>query len=151
MESSNGEENVRELQLFSAGGLKLAIFADEIAAITEWKEPVPLPNAPPAILGVVSVQGRMLTVIDPPVLFKEAEKSSPGHLIALRGDEQLALAVGSLEGQLNISSENIRKPENGINALLGTVDQDNEQVYLIDVTKLFSSAIQGRERRRRHL
>src|SRR3990172_2167472 len=142
-ESSNGEESVLKLQLLRAGSLRLAVIADEIAAITEWMDPVPLPNAPPAILGVASVQGRMLTVIDPLVLFKEEQKSSPAHIVALRGDEQLALAVGSIEAQLKFNLEDIQKPENTSNAVMGTLVHDSEQTYLIDVTQLFALSIRS--------
>ena len=39
--------------------------AAKVAGITERKVPAQLPFAPPAVLGVVGFQGRMVTVVDP--------------------------------------------------------------------------------------
>jgi chemotaxis signal transduction protein len=82
---------VRKLQLFRAGPLTFGIFTDEIAATIAWREPTPLPLAPKSVLGVVSVQGRMLTVLDSRVLSGAEASSSdsslypPAHIIALEG------------------------------------------------------------------
>src|SRR5882762_942719 len=87
---------VRNLQLFRAGRFHFGIFADDIAAIVAWREPTPLPHAAKSVLGVVSVQGRMLTVLDLATLTGHEASSSDAaaqHLIALRGDEQLAVAI----------------------------------------------------------
>jgi chemotaxis signal transduction protein len=79
-----------------AGSLVLGIFEDEIATIAEWRRPTPLPHSPPAVLGVVSIQGRMLTALDPLNLFGQTTIRllfPPGLLVALRGDEQIAMAI----------------------------------------------------------
>ena len=148
---NNGEQNICDIQLFSAGLLKFAVFAEEVAGVTEWKDPVPLPLAPPAILGIVAIRGRMLTVIDPRVLFKESGKTSPRHIIGLKGEEQLALAAERIEGQIKIHPEKIQKPEKTVIAVLGTVEHDGDTIRLLDISQLFASSIQGRERRRRQL
>src|SRR5688500_16582482 len=99
LDGANSEPVVRSLQLLQAGSFRFGIFADDISAIAEWREPTPLPHAPNSVRGVVSIQGRMLTVIDLtrlPGCEAASTDSSARHLIALRGDEQLALACDEL-------------------------------------------------------
>ncbi|MGH9901668.1 MAG: chemotaxis protein CheW, partial [Pyrinomonadaceae bacterium] len=59
------ERERRELLVMQAGGRLFAVFADEAGGVTEASAPTPLPQAPAAVLGVVSVRGKMLTVLDP--------------------------------------------------------------------------------------
>ena len=142
-------ESSRTLQVFSRRGVRFALFTDEIATIAEWRRPTPLPNATPAVAGVVSIQGRMLTVLDPAILLDEPddESGSPTFLAALRGDEQLALIIDAKEGPLAIHLERQDKQANG--ATQGFIKHQEELIRVLDVKKLFALAIRGRERRQR--
>src|SRR5687767_13082952 len=64
LDLSEGEASTRKLRLFTRGSVQFAISENEIAAIEKWRAPAPLPNAPDSVLGVVGIQGRMLTVLD---------------------------------------------------------------------------------------
>jgi chemotaxis signal transduction protein len=147
-DSASGE-NRPLLQIFRRGNARFALLTDEIAAIAEWRQPTPLPQAPPAVLGVVSVQGRMLTVLDPAILLEEpADGNSTTNLIvALRGDEQLALLVDekgeTVPTELGLQSA----ATNG--AMLGFIKHQENEIGVLDLTKLFGLAIRGRERRQR--
>jgi purine-binding chemotaxis protein CheW len=146
-------ERQRKLQFLQSGPLQFAVFEEAIATIADWLEPTPLPHAPPAVLGVVSIQGRMLTVLDLAALFGEAESrgATPrGKIIALRGDEQLALAVEQTGETFELASRDIQ-PSLGTTActVLGIVHYHGQPVRVLDVKELFSTAIRGRERRRR--
>jgi chemotaxis signal transduction protein len=126
------EEAQRGLLLLRAGARVLAVHEDEADGVVEWREPVPLPHAPPAVLGVVSIRGRMRTVLDPAVMLGETktnDEAAPRLLVVLRGDEQLALAVSHAER---------------VNAL-----HEDETVHLLDPAHLFAAATQGTERRRK--
>ncbi|MBA3356731.1 MAG: chemotaxis protein CheW [Pyrinomonadaceae bacterium] len=143
----------RQLQLLSVGPLVLGIFENEIATIAEWRRPTPLPHAPPAVLGVVSIQARMLTVLDPLNLF--CEKPAPlgfphGLLVALRGDEQIALAIENTGEMLDLAMKDIQPPiESANRAAGGTFYYGDQLVNVIQVKGLFPAALRGRERRRR--
>lgn len=143
----------RKLQLLSVGQLVLGIFEDEIATIAEWRRPTPLPHAPPAVLGVVSIQGRMLTVLDPLNLFGETTTRlglPAGLLVALRGDEQIALAVENAGDTLDLAIKDIQPPlEPAIRAVGGTFRYGDHLVNVVQVKGLFPAALRGRERRRR--
>src|SRR2546430_17631173 len=100
-----------KLQLLQTGSSRFGIFTDEIAAIVTWREPTPLPHAPKSVLGVVSIEGRMLTVMDLATLTggEEASRDAPAqHLIALRGDEQLALAMETLGETIEIGENSLK-------------------------------------------
>ena len=127
-------EGYQRLLSFRVGTRLFGVDESKVATVANWRQPTPLPHAPPAVMGIVSLQGRMLTVLDLRRLTgnESADNITPQHVIALRGDEQLALAVDSVEG-------GIESPG----------DMDGSQLEVINVSALFSLAIQGRERRQR--
>src|SRR5256885_16898741 len=104
---SADEPQLRDLFSFSAGDATFAVFAEDVEATAEHGRPAKLPHAPPAVLGIVSVRGRMVTTLDPLALTNGGGGDWPAELpcvVALRGDEQLALAAGSLGGTITIAS-----------------------------------------------
>ena len=144
---------LRELRIVFAGSRKLGIFADAIEAIADWRMPTPLPKAPRSVLGVVCIHGRMLTVLDVAALLNEevgVAPSSPSSIVALRGDEQLALAVDSVGETIAIATDELQaaKSDEG-RPILGVVHRGDETVTVLNIGELFAAAIRGRERRRR--
>ncbi len=150
---SGHSQATRKLQLLQAGSFLFGVFNNEIATIAEWRDPTPLPNAPPSVLGVVSLQGRMLTVLDLQSLCDETtnrDESSHAFLVALRGDEQIALAVKAKGETLELAPKDIqRPPESGPVVTLFTLRHADQIVTVLDVKALFPAAIKGRERRQR--
>lgn len=156
--SDDGEPQLRDLLSFSAGDYTFGIFADEVEGTAEAKRPAPLPFAPAAVLGVVSVRGRMLTVLDPVALIGGDPLSWSAelpHVIALRGDEQLALAAHALEDTITIAIADIEPPllvaapgENQ-HVIEGISRHAGHEITLLNVERLFAAAVQRRERRRR--
>ena len=141
------------LQTFRAGNFVFAILEDEIATVADWRDPAPLPKAPPAVLGVVSIQGRMLTVLDPTQLL---DANSPENglsrrsIVALRGDEQLALAVDEAVGAIEIPEMSLQYSPNTSGKVVREVFREtNEPIKVVAVHELFPAAMRGRERRRR--
>ena len=153
VEGANSEGAARTLQLLRAGSFQFGIFANEIAAIAPWRDPTPLPHAPKSVLGVVSIQGRMLTVLDLatlPVHESDSGDAAAQHLIALRGDEQLALAVDGLGETIELADADFdAPPETEETLLLGVLSREGTDIYVLNPKELFPTAIQGRERRRR--
>lgn len=141
----------RKLQLVRAGSKQFGIFTDEIAAIVPWQQPAPLPHSPKSVRGVVSVDGRMLTVLDLISLTTGETSASgePGKLIALRGDEQLALAVAEVGEEIDVGGEELAGVETAGSVVLGKLQHAGSEVSVLNLKELFPAAIQGRERRRR--
>ena len=124
----------QRLLSFRVGSRLFGVDESKVATVANGRQPTPLPHAPPAVMGIVSLQGRMLTVLDLRRLTggETAENTTPQHLIAFRGDEQIALAVHTIEGSIDSPG-----------------DSDGSPVEVINVSELFPLAIQGRERRQR--
>jgi chemotaxis signal transduction protein len=153
------DPQLRDLVPFVAGDKVFAVFADQVDGTTEAKVPVPLPNTPPAVLGVICVHGRMLTVIDPIALFTGETFGWPASLpsvIALRGDEQLALAAQSCRDTITIAASDIQPvtptSDDGFeSAALGTTVHGGEEITVLRADNLFAAAVRRKERRRRRL
>jgi serine/threonine protein kinase/chemotaxis signal transduction protein len=147
-----------ELMLAQAGAWNIGLLADEVESVAAWRAAVPLPGAPPAVLGVVSVRGRMLTVLDPAALLgdgstERAESTAHSFLIVLKGDEQLALAVSRLDGNIGIYLGEIVASTASINSGVarGVIQGAHGQTIVLDARELFAAAMQGAERRRQRL
>jgi chemotaxis signal transduction protein len=139
----------RNVQLLRTGSFHLGIFQNEIATTVDWREPAPLPYAPASVLGVVSIQGRMLTVLDLAALLRpeaSSRKEQYQHILALRGDEQLALAVDALGETIAISDGDVERAEG---FFLRVCQLENRQINIVNTKELFATALHGRERRRR--
>ena len=146
----------RGVLLLRAGGLACAVYADECECVTPWTEPTPLPHAPASVLGVVSVRGRMRTVIDPTRLFEslglgfELRPEECARLASLAGDEQLALAFETSEPVWLTTGELSRPPDSQpLSPVRATFSRHGETVYLLDPARLFDAVMSGTERRRR--
>ena len=140
------------LQTFHVGTQQFAVRESEIATVVDWRTPTPLPHAPAAVMGVVSLQGRMLTVLDIGKLIEgeDATESTPQHIIALRGDEQLALAVKGIVCVVEASEELVERQSNDSSGLtLGVLNHQGQRIEIVNVKGLFPLTLQGRERRQR--
>ena len=150
-DSLTGKVPPRRVQIFRAGSFQFGVFEDEIATIADWREPTPLPHAPASVIGVVGIQGRMLTVMNLNRLTGGVSADdSYRYIIALRGDEQLALpasAIGEIVDYSHPDSENAKTGNESF--VLGSFTQAGEETRILNVRQLFPAALQGRERRRR--
>lgn len=153
-DSSETEARPIKLCMFTRGSAQFAILDSEIVAIDDWRAPASLPHAPESVLGVVSIQGRMLTVLDlakiveaKAGLEKTNDANGQQKILALRGDEQLALVVDTAAVPIEVPVEAMNKT--GTRELLTTIHHDGAEFKVLNPKQLFPSAIQGRERRRR--
>jgi chemotaxis signal transduction protein len=112
-----------------------------------------LPHAPAAVLGVVSIQGRMLTVLDLSQLLEQSRLSQgPSHILALRGDEQLALAIDGPGETIELGDADANgdfATEADGKLISRVLNYRGDEIKILNVNELFPTAIQGRERRRR--
>ena len=153
------EPQLYDLVPFVAGDRVFAVFADQVDGTAEARIPAALPNAPATVLGIVSMRGHMLTVLDPVAVLTGETLGWPESLpavIALRGDEQLALAAHSCRDTITIAAEDIQPSsqinEDGFeNAVLGIARYAGEEVTVLRVDKLFAAAVRRKERRRRRI
>lgn len=163
-----------------SGARCFAVYADEVEATSENLTPTPLPFAPAPVRGVVSQRGRIFTLIDPlPLLppatlpvslnatlndappvtgtqtFASPQTQTPAPLaaavvVALKGDEQLALSVESIEHEIELydTEASDATDASGSSLLRRTIQHDTHAVALLNPARLFDAAMQGVERRR---
>ncbi len=144
----------RELLVARCDERLIAVFADEAEHVTEWKQPAPLPRAPQAVIGAVSVRGRVSTLLDPMVLLGERradQNRAFGFIVTLRGEEQLALAVERVEHIINIFTDEVEPVGSSatISVVRGLVQMDDKLIAVLNPRELFQAAMRGTDRRRR--
>jgi chemotaxis signal transduction protein len=145
-----------KLQIVCAGPAQFGIPAEEISAIVPWREPAPLPYAPRSVLGIVSIEGRMLTVLDLARLQWNDDEANyqprplTGYIVGLRGDEQLALAVDSVSEKIELEeADSLTQPEVTQPLLIGVLHRAGAEIGVLNLKEVFPLAIHGHERRRR--
>ena len=147
----------RELFVLTAGRQVFAVAVEETDGVAEGLTPAPLPRAPASVLGVVSVRGRMRTLLYPPALFADTQShahedatttDAPRFVVALRGDEQLALAADAVEGVVTINADSLSPSDAEESPLGATLEHEGRRVQLLDASRLFEAAMRGTERRR---
>jgi chemotaxis signal transduction protein len=156
----------RKLCVMRSGARLFAVYADEVAATSENLRPTPLPFAPAPVRGVVSQRGQILTVIDP-LLLPQPDATTPDAttrtqtsthaplIVALRGDEQLALSVERIEHDLELFDDEATAettPDAAPNShlfLRRIIRHHMHAIALLDPARIFEAAMQGVERRRR--
>ena len=160
-----GAHDTRELFVFRAGAQFFAVYAEEVESTADNLRPAPLPFAPPAVLGVVPMRGRMRTALDPLRLLDapappdpeaeaapaatthDAMKTTPRLFVALTGDEQLALACDSAENPITVQvSQLAPAPDSHVRA---HIEHEGRVIILLDPSRLFDAAMRGTDRRRR--
>jgi chemotaxis signal transduction protein len=149
------EPQLRDLFSFEAGGQTFAVFAEEVEGTADSKQVAALPHSPPGVLGVLCVRGRMLTALDPVALLTGERLAWPAEVpcvVALRGDEQLALAAEAFGSTITIFDtdiEAIADTGQGARAVAGILRYGAAEIRILSVPKLFAAAFQRTERRRR--
>jgi hypothetical protein len=74
--------------------------------------------------------------------------TEPRFVVALRGDEQLALAVSHAERVEAPAPFDLAPADPPAAPLRGTLVHEGRAVHLLDPARLFEAAMQGAERRR---
>jgi chemotaxis signal transduction protein len=97
----------------------------------------------------------MRTVLDPLALVVEnqGQEGQDGEearplLVALRGDEQLALAVESVGGTVRVPAAALAPRQRPAPPLRATLEHEGATLLVLDPARLFDAAMQGTERRR---
>jgi chemotaxis signal transduction protein len=147
----------RRLCVMRSGARLFAVYADEVEATSESLRPTPLPFAPAPVRGVVSQRGRILTVIDPLLLLSTnapaATTADAPLIVALRGDEQLALLVERIEHDIELFDDGEADATSDASPnsqlLRRTIRYQTHTIALLDTAHLFEAAMQGVERRRK--
>ncbi|HEY6330848.1 MAG TPA: chemotaxis protein CheW [Blastocatellia bacterium] len=99
------------LVMLSIGKRVIATAVENTEGVVDCPRITPLPGAPDAILGVVSIRGKITIVLDASL---EASRDAPKRrLILLRGELQLGLLADHVQGVVSLDAKDMRHiPEN---------------------------------------
>jgi purine-binding chemotaxis protein CheW len=131
-----------ELLSFRMGGEEYAVTVDDVREVLKLRDLTPVPNTPGYILGVTSLRGIMLPVID---LCKRlgltpGVRDDKSRIIVVNpAEEDVGLMVDRVTGVLRIMPDAIKPaPENveqGAEFLRGIVRRDDKLYILLDLEK----------------
>jgi purine-binding chemotaxis protein CheW len=90
----------RPVLLCLCGGDRYGLPLGEVAQVIPARTCTPVPGTPEAVLGLVALSGRVVSVIGLAAAMGRSDPGGepPGHFVVLRGGAPVALAVGRVEG-----------------------------------------------------
>ncbi len=139
-----GEAAVPEMELlsFRLGGEEYAIVIDDVKEVLKLRDLTMVPNAPDYVLGVMSLRGTMLPVMD---LCKRLGIQRPARgektriLVVSPDEEDAGLMVDRVSGVIRVMPDAIKPvPENiehGAEFLRGIVRREDKLYILLDLVK----------------
>ncbi len=137
-----GADEEREILSFRLGEEEYAVTVDEVREVLKLRPLTVVPNTPDYVLGVASLRGTMLPVIDLALRlgFPKREYDEKSRIIVVRTDEEdVGLLVDRVTGVNRIARDAIRPvPENieqGAEFLRGIARRDDRLFILLDLDK----------------
>ncbi|WP_437682437.1 chemotaxis protein CheW [Sorangium sp. So ce131] len=123
------EEAARALAI-RAGGRRLVVRIEELAAVEPYRRTAPLAGGPPGLLGLAGLRGRLVAVYDLAALLGgrprggadvaggaggggEGSRPAPRWLLVCARSPDLALAVDEIERHVGFSSADVRPLSGG--------------------------------------
>ncbi|MBB5347913.1 chemotaxis protein CheW [Desulfoprunum benzoelyticum] len=137
---------VETLLVFALAGLQCALEVTRIDRVVPAVAISPVPQAPPIVLGLVNVHGRILPVLDIRRLFRlPVIATVPEHrmIIARTASRPVVLVVDDVLGVAEFSGEDMVPPDQvypGIEYLHGVTGIGAGIVYIYDLERFLSSA-----------
>ncbi len=135
-----------ELLSFRLGGEEYAVKVDDVREVLKIRELTLVPNAPDYILGVMSLRGAMLPVIDLSrrLGITQAARDEKTRILVVSPDEEdVGFMVDRVSGVLKVTPDAIKPvPENiehGAEFLRGIVRKEDRLYILLDLMKSVGS------------
>jgi purine-binding chemotaxis protein CheW len=96
-----------QLCTFVAGHLRLALPVEDVSEVLHAQEVTPVPLAPPAVIGLLNLRGRIVTAVDARVRFglpPRALDDATAHVVVWVLDEQISLVVDGTSDVVTVSA-----------------------------------------------
>jgi purine-binding chemotaxis protein CheW len=140
--------HARDMQLvvFKLDLQRYALHLPIVERIVPLVEITPLPQAPPIVLGVINVQGRVIPVVDIRQRFRLPERASllsDRLVLARSADRTLALLVDAVIGVVDCSQSSWAVPDQihpGLEYLQAVVTLDDGLILIHDIDTFLSSS-----------
>ncbi len=143
-EAAEAAAQLQEIEMlsFKLGGEEYAVMVDSVKEVLKNRDLTPVPNAPDYVLGLMSLRGPVLPVIDlcrrlglPPG--KQDEKSR--IIVVSISEEDAGIHVDRVTGVVRISPDAVRPTpetiEHGAEFLRGIARKDDKLYILLDLEK----------------
>jgi purine-binding chemotaxis protein CheW len=143
-EGAAGEIHAQEIEMlsFRLGDEEYVLPVDDVREVLKSRELTIVPNSPPHVLGVTSIRGTVLPVIDlgkrlglPPAVRDEKARI----IIISPDDEDAGILVDQVTGVVRISPDAVRPApetvEQGAEFLKGIARKDDSLYILLDLHK----------------
>jgi purine-binding chemotaxis protein CheW len=138
------ETQLQEIEMLSflLGKEAYAVFVEEVREVLKVRDLTHVPNAPGYVLGITSLRGKMLPVMDlgTRLGLTRAERDEKARIIVVNPDEEsVGLMVDRVTGVIRILPEAIKPaPENveqGTEFLRGIVRHGDKLYIVLDLKK----------------
>jgi purine-binding chemotaxis protein CheW len=143
-ENGPDETQTQEIEMlsFRLSGEEYAVMVADVREVLKIRELTRVPNAPDYILGVTSLRGTMLPVIDlcTRLGLKPTERNEKARIIVIStDDEDVGLIVDGVNSVIKVLPEAIKPApehvEQGADFLRGIVRQGDKLYILLDLRK----------------
>ncbi len=126
------------LVIFSVGGKRLAVRAEETGGVWPWPEPMPVPSLTPYINAVVRRGEEILPVFDlARLLMVQVSQKSPLCLIARRQDGPMAVCIDPSVPTLHtVEAKAVRPAPSGSTDVIGLCSVGAEEVPIYSWARL---------------
>jgi len=119
------------------GAETYALPVDDVEEIVPFGEPTPLPGAPPSLLGLVTVHGRVISVFDLAAYLDAAGERSPKRIaIVSHGATRAGFAVDDV---LGVGPLPTTASSDGLLLTAAGIGEDGRLVGVIDSARLLAS------------
>jgi len=147
-EGTDEEIHAQEIEMLSflLGGEEYVLPVDEVREVLKSRELTIVPNSPPHVLGVTSIRGTVLPVIDlgRRLGLPSAKQDEKARIIIINpDDEDAGIVVDQVTGVVRISPDAIRPApetvEQGAEFLKGIARKGDRLYILLDLNKAAGS------------
>ena len=131
------------LLVFRVGIERFAVPLSEVDEVIDAQPIQRLPDAPPAVLGVVSVRGVLLTAYDPRPLLLVDGAADGALLLFVRGRRRVALAIDDVFDPTMVAEAELLPVPGGAASdpmLIGVVRRQSDVITVLDMNALFDAA-----------
>jgi purine-binding chemotaxis protein CheW len=137
-------QSTTEWALFRAGGARLAVAAERTHRFVYVGSTVPVPLAPPSVLGVANAGGKLVTVLDVALVLGLPATRAAGErvpcVVVRYDDELVGLAADSLDGLAEVPAAAVRGAgEDSRGTAAGIFSFGGHLVTVLDVDRLVST------------
>lgn len=142
---------VARLLVFRVGNERFAVELTAVAEVIEAPALQPVPDAPPALLGVTMLRGELVAIHDLRPLLRAGPGTVGGALLFARDGRTIGLAIDDVDDALLVEQHELRPAPSvdGSDALLlGLVRRGSDLIAVLDADALLAAVRMNTEGQR---